>query len=98
MYVRVWEYDVAVEHGDAFVAAYGTDGDWAQLFQRGRGHVSTELYRNTATDARFVTVDRWTDEAAWRAFLEDWGAAYEDLDALLDRLTTSQRRLVEGTP
>ncbi len=98
MYIRVWEYEVAVDHIDGFIAAYGQFGDWAQLFQRGRGHVSTELYRGTDDDAHFVTVDRWTDEDAWRAFLEEWRESYDALDAALSRLTASQRFLLEGTP
>jgi quinol monooxygenase YgiN len=72
------------------------DGDWAQLFQRGRGYVGTELYRSADDGAHFVTVDRWTNQAAWRAFLEEWGETYERLDTRLTRLTASQRVLLEG--
>jgi len=93
---QVWEYEVIAEHRDAFVAAYGVDGDWAHLFKRGRGYVCTELYRSTGDDARFVTVDRWRDEAAWRAFLEEWGEVYAGLDTTMTRLTKSQRSLLEG--
>ena len=97
MYIRVWEYDVAADHVDAFIAAYGEAGDWARLFQRGRGHVGTELFRSTDDEAHFVTVDRWSDEAAWRAFLEEWGESYEALDTAMNRLAASQRSLLEGT-
>jgi heme-degrading monooxygenase HmoA len=96
MYIRVWEYEVAADHTDAFLAAYGADGDWAQLFQRGRGYVGTDLYRRTDDGARFLTVDRWTDQAAWRAFLEEWGDAYERLDMRMTRLSVSQRALLQG--
>jgi len=96
VYIRVWEYEVAAEHVDAFVAAYGRDGDWAQLFHRGRGYVDTELYRSTDSGSHFVTVDRWADQAAWVAFLEQWGETYEGLDTRLTPLTATQRRLVEG--
>ena len=98
VYIRVWEYEVAADHVDAFIAAYGAAGDWAQLFQRSRGHVGTELYRGTDREAHFVTVDRWTDRAAWRAFLEEWGESYDALDTTMSRLTASQRSLLEGTP
>ena len=98
MYIRVWEYEVVAKHNDAFVAAYGADGDWAQLFHRSRGHVGTELYRSTDDEAHFVTVDRWTDQATWRAFLEEWGEAYKSLDKSMNRLTASQRSLSEGSP
>jgi heme-degrading monooxygenase HmoA len=96
MYIRVWEYEVAAGHIDAFIAAYGHDGDWARLFQRGRGYVGTDLYRSTGDDAYFVTVDRWTDQAAWRAFLDEWGETYGRLDSTMNRLTASQRSLLEG--
>jgi heme-degrading monooxygenase HmoA len=97
MYVRVWEYEVTEDHVDAFIAAYGRDGDWARLFQRGRGYVGTELYRSTGDGARFVTVDRWTDLAAWRAFLQDEGATYGRVDWTMSRLIASQRSLLEGS-
>ena len=97
MYVRVWEYQTAAEHRDAFVTAYGVEGGWAQLFHRGQGYLGTELYRSTDDGAQFVTVDRWTDQAAWRAFLDQWGEAYEELGTKMTPLTVSQRSLVEGS-
>src|SRR3954453_4667863 len=47
VYIRVWEYRIDAEHVEAFLAAYGSDGEWARLFQRGPGYVGTELYRST---------------------------------------------------
>jgi quinol monooxygenase YgiN len=96
MFVRVWEYDVHPERLEAFVTAYGGDGDWVQLFGRAAGYVGTDLLRNTDEPTRFVTIDRWTDQASWLAFLEEWGEAYHALDASLAGLTVSQRSLVEG--
>lgn len=96
MYIRVWEYEVPADHIDDFLAVYGVDGDWAQLFRRGRGYVGTELYRSTDDGAHFVTVDRWTDRAAWGAFLEAWGETYLRLDTRFSRLTASQRAVLEG--
>ena len=96
MYIRVWEYDVTVDRVDAFVAAYDGEGDWARLFRRGDGYLGTELFRRTGDGGRFVTVDRWTDEAAWRAFLDTWGEAYAQLDATLTSLSTSQRPVLEA--
>jgi heme-degrading monooxygenase HmoA len=96
MHVRVWEYEVTAEHVDAFTAAYGATGDWARLFQRGRGYLGTELYRHTDDETRFITVDRWADDVSWRAFLEQWAEAYQELDAAMGSLTRSERSLVEG--
>ena len=97
MYVRVWEYDVTADHVDAFVAAYDAEGDWARLFRRGDGYLGTELFRSTGDAGRFVTVDRWTAEAAWRAFLDEWGESYAQLDARLTPLSASQRPVVEAS-
>ena len=96
MYVRVWEYDVDAGQADAFVAAYGADGDWAELFRRGRGYAGTELYRH-ADGSRFVTVDRWSSVADWEEFLERHRAAYGALDARLAPLSREQRALIEAT-
>ncbi len=98
VYIRVWEYEVAEGRVDAFVAAYGSTGDWAQLFRAAHGYLGTELYRRTDDSARFVTIDRWTDRAAWSAFLEEWGESYERLDRTMTALVAAQRSLIEGAP
>lgn len=97
VYVRVWEYEVAADHIAAFLAAYGPEGGWARLFQTGRGFVGTELYRCTDDEARFVTVDRWTEHGAWLAFLEECRESYDRRDRTLAHLSTSQRCLLEGS-
>ena len=96
MYVRVWEYDVDAGQADAFVAAYGAGGDWAELFLRGRGYAGTELYRHTDDRTRFVTVDRWSSAAAWTEFLEQQREPYDALDARLAGLSLAQRALIEA--
>lgn len=81
----------------AFLDAYGADGDWAKLFRRGAGYVGTQLYRDIGTPDRFITIDRWTDESAWRAFLDAWSDEYAVLDAELDGLGASEHALIEGS-
>ena len=96
MYVRVWEYDVAAAKEDDFVAAYAADGDWARLFGRAEGYLGTELYRDTEPSGRFLTVDRWTSQGSWRAFLAAWGAEYARLGERLADLTVDQEALLDG--
>ena len=96
MYVRVWQYDVAPDHVDAFVAAYGGDGEWARLFGTADGFAGTSLYRDVDAEGRFLTVDRWDDEASWRVFLDGSCPAYEALDARLAHLAGGGRLLVEA--
>ena len=92
----MWEYDVAPDHVDAFVAAYGGDGEWARLFGTAAGFAGTSLYRHVDAGGRFLTVDRWDDEASWRAFLDGSRPAYEALDARLAHLAGGGRLLVEA--
>ncbi len=97
MYIRVWEYRVAGRDVEAFLAAYGPDGDWARLFGGSAGYVGTELYRSTVEPDRFITVDRWDLESSWRAFLAGHGDAYAALDVGLEELTQAEHPLVEGS-
>ena len=97
MYVRVWEYQIEAGNSAAFRTAYGAEGDWVQLFRRGRGYAGSVLYQDTADGTRFVTVDQWSSAAAWTEFLEQLGEPYEALDARLAPLSLSQRELVAGT-
>lgn len=97
MYVRVWLYHVPTSSVPAFIAAYGSDGDWARLFRRGPGYLGTRLLRDTEAEETFLTVDRWTDEAAWLGFSAAWRAEYKALDAALDDLAVVEHALIEGS-
>ena len=97
VYTRIWEYEVAEADIGAFLVAYGADGDWAQLFRRGPGYLGTELYRGVEKANVFLTVDRWRDETAWHAFLEEWSETYDGLGKRLGGLSSFQRLLHEGS-
>lgn len=89
-YVIVWTYDVPDEASDRFIAAYGPDGDWAQLFAKGAGFIGVELYRDGPT---FLTLDRWLSKDAFDAFHAAFGKHYQALDAKLAHLSRSQTRV-----
>lgn len=89
-YVIVWTYDVPAEQTDAFIAAYGSDGDWAKLFAKGAGFIGVELCRDGGV---FLTIDRWRSEDAFNAFQAAFGEAYRALDVKLAHLTRSQTRI-----
>jgi heme-degrading monooxygenase HmoA len=89
-YVIIWTYDVPPQGSAAFIAAYGPEGDWGQLFAKGAGFIGVELYRRG--DA-FLTIDRWLSEDAFNAFQSAFGDQYEALDAKLAHLTRSQTRI-----
>lgn len=93
MLVHIWEYRVRPGLEAAFVEHYGSDGSWVRLFRRARGHRGTELYRDGAEPDRFVTVDRWDSETAYRAFRERVGSEFEALDRACEAFTVLERSL-----
>lgn len=76
-----------------FIRAYGSDGDWAQLFRRGEGYVSTRLLRSADDPNIFVTVDRWDKADCFEAFKKKCGAEYNELEAKFEAYTLSEEKL-----
>ena len=93
MLVRVWEYDVPEGSRDEFERVYGADGDWARLFSSSSGYAGTELFASLSSPGRYITVDRFSDEAAWEAFLARHWDAYVRLDERTAGLTADERAL-----
>jgi len=93
MLVRVWEYDVPEGSRHEFERVYGAGGDWAQLFASSSGYAGTELFVSLSSPGRYVTVDRFRDDAAWEAFLAKQWDAYVRLDARTAGLTAEERVL-----
>ena len=94
--VRVWEYDVPETSRAEFERTYGAAGDWVQLFSSSDGFRGTELFVSLSDPGRYLTVDRFTDEGAWRAFLTEHRNAYACLDAATKGLTTDECELFDG--
>jgi heme-degrading monooxygenase HmoA len=70
------EYDVPETSRAEFERTYGAAGDWVQLFSSSDGFRGTELFVSLSEPGRYLTVDRFTDEGAWRAFLTEHRDAY----------------------
>jgi heme-degrading monooxygenase HmoA len=93
MFVILWQFDIAEEQIAAFEAAYGATGSWAKLFGRSDQYVGTELLKDAYVPGRYVTVDRWQSEDAFRAFRVQHDSAYEQLDRSCDSLTSAETRI-----
>jgi heme-degrading monooxygenase HmoA len=93
MFVVVWQFEVADEMQAAFEAAYAPDGAWAKLFAASPDYRGTELLRDAYIPGAYLTVDRWTNEEAFRAFRKEHDADYETLDRACDALTSSESRV-----
>lgn len=87
----IWTYVVADAARAAFEAAYGPNGDWAQLFRKGEGYLGTELLRKA--DGGYATLDRWRSEADFDAFKQRFGAEYAALDAVCEKLTSAEQKI-----
>jgi len=93
MMIRVCEYDVRADSAADFERVHGADGAWAQLFSSSDGFEDTELFASVSNPGRYLTVDRFRDEASWRRFQVSHGEANLALDAQSAGLTVAEQEL-----
>ncbi len=93
MFVVVWQFEIAEDKVAAFEAAYGPEGAWAQLFRTSPDYRGTELLRDAYVPGSYLTIDRWANEEAFRAFRKAHDAEYEVLDRKCDALTSRETRV-----
>jgi heme-degrading monooxygenase HmoA len=86
----LWEFHVEAPSRAQFERIYGSDGDWARLFSRAPGFRGTQLLHDPHDPDRYVTLDCWQDEAAFRAFHERWHPEYDALDRRCEGLAASE--------
>lgn len=93
MFIVVWQFEIAEEKIAAFEAAYGPEGPWARLFRKSPDYKGTELLRDAYAPGKYLTIDRWVSEDAFRAFRKQHDADYEALDRSCDDLTSHEARI-----
>ena len=93
MFVIVWQFDIAEEHLSRFESAYGPSGSWATLFARSPEYRGTDFLKDAYVPGRYVTIDRWSSEEAFRSFRKENDADYEALDRSCDSLTGIETRI-----
>jgi hypothetical protein len=92
-YIVVWEYQVKAGCEAEFVAAYGSDGEWAKLFERSPEFLGVELLGSVGIAGRFFTLDRWSSSEAMDVFLAANATAYDVLDRRFSAFTVWERRI-----
>ena len=92
-YVIVWEFRINSQMEAEFVRQYGPDGSWAQFFRRSKSYIRTELVKDIADPARFVTLDYWQSQSEFKKFRDANRAEYERLDKEFESLTETETRL-----
>ena len=93
MFVILWQFDIAEASIPSFEAAYGPNGSWSVLFARSTEYLGTELLKDAYVPGRYVTIDCWRSEEAFRAFRAQYDADYEALDRACDPFTQSESRI-----
>lgn len=92
-YTYIWEFDVPAENQREFERIYGPDGQWVALFCRASGFSGTLLLQDRTTPNRYLTIDRWRDEAAYRKFLDQFADEYAALDLTCEGLAERETSL-----
>jgi heme-degrading monooxygenase HmoA len=92
-YTYLWEFDVALENQPNFERIYGPAGPWVALFRRAPGYLGTLLLHDRVTPMRYVTIDRWRDEPAYREFLARFAHEYHALDLACEGLAGREASL-----
>ena len=93
MFVIIWQFDIVEEQITAFESVYGPQGFWAMLFKSSHDYVGTELLKDAYVPGRYITIDRWHSESAFRSFRAEHDSAYEELDRASDALTAHETRI-----
>ena len=91
MHVILWEFEPRASKEKEFEQAYGSHGEWAELFARSDDFRGTELLKSTT--GTYLTVDRWTSADAFAEFKRQWHAEYQALDQQMESLTQSERSI-----
>ena len=87
MITVLWEYHVKADCIAEFEKIYAPNGEWAELFKKGKGFLGTRLIQSSDHPYLFVTVDQWESLNDYKAFLSQWKEEYEKLDRHCSELT-----------
>jgi heme-degrading monooxygenase HmoA len=87
----VWEFRVLPPRQKEFEFNYDSNGTWAALFRKSADYQETILLRDSSQSGRYLTIDRWTSEEAFRRFKEDFASEYAAIDADCEALTDTER-------
>jgi len=94
-YTYLWEFIVEPEHLDEFQRHYGSQGSWVQLFRQAPGYIETLLLQDSTNPHRFITLDRWNNDAAYRKFRSEFSQQYAALDSRCEKLTIRETLIGE---
>ena len=89
-FVVVWEFRIRATKRRAFERAYGSDGQWATFFRKGKGFLGTELIRDEDNAGRYLTLDFWKSRKDYERFKRQNRETYQLIDQRCESLTTRE--------
>ena len=93
MFSIEWEFLPAPGRAAEFVAAYGDQGPWVELFRRARGYLGTQLLPVIDRPGWYRTIDNWTSAEAYAAFRSEYADQYRAIDMTCAQLTAQERHV-----
>src|SRR4051812_32384841 len=87
----MWEFRVRPDRYREFEFNYASNGTWAALFRKSSDYRETILLRDSSQNGRYLTIDHWESEKAFRQFKNEHAAEYEAIDGKCEALTDSER-------
>lgn len=89
-FTYIWQYSIRPERREVFLAAYRSNGDWANLFSRDSNYIGTELLQNSSDRNEYLTIDYWTSKSARDSFRELFSVEFEALDRRCEEYTVNE--------
>ena len=90
-FAYVWRYTIDPTHRTAFLAAYNSGGEWAQLFSRDPSYIETVLLQDDGDENRYVTIDFWKSKADRDLFRKRYSVEFENLDSTCESFTRDEQ-------
>jgi len=95
MHVIEWDFLPASGREAEFVAAYGPNGIWVELFRQARGFQGTELRSLPEKPGWYRTTDRWTSPEEYFAFRRLFEKKYAEIDSACEALTAFEVQVIQ---
>lgn len=92
-FAYVWQYTIDPARRKEYLAAYGPDGAWVQLFARDSNYLGTALLSDADNGDRYVTIDYWSSREARDAFRKTHAADFSSLDRQCEAYTVAEQFL-----
>lgn len=93
MFTILWQYKINPAHREAFLHYYNPEGEWVKFFRQSKEYHGTELLVRDADNQVYITLDRWTSQAAYERFKTQHREQYASIDRVCEAFTVEENHL-----